>query len=241
MSGYEITTAHNVTLRFGYASVGDRVLAYILDNLIKVGYILACVFIGSLFTKVTGSGNLPIIFFACAAIIPFIFYSLFFEYYMGGQTPGKRAMKIKVTSEDSNELTFGKCLIRWLFRFVDFNMGSGAVALITVAVTKKKQRVGDMVAGTIVITLKTEKTLDQTIYAHVESNKQARYPQAARLSAHEIEVIKEVVRQYQQGGNYDLIPKTAERVRAAINGGTDQDDLNLLKTVINDYYILASQ
>ena len=241
MAGFEITTAHNVTLRFGYASIGDRVLAYIIDNLIKVGYILMCVFIGSIFTKSVGSGNIPIIFFACLAIIPFLFYSLFFEYYMGGQTPGKRAIKIKVVSNDSDELTFGKCLIRWLFRFVDFNMGSGAVALISVAATQKKQRVGDMVAGTIVVSLKNEKTLDQTIYAHVESDKQARYPQAARLSPREIEIIKEVVKQYQQGGKYDLIPKTAERVRAAVNGGTDQDDLNLLKTVIDDYYILASQ
>lgn len=244
MAGYEITTAHNVTLRLGYASIGDRVLAYILDNLIKTGYIMVCVFIGMLLARIgilSYRSALFWILFVFLCLVPFIFYSLFFEYFMGGQTPGKRVMKIKVTSHDSDELTFGKCLLRWLFRFVDFSIGSGAVALIAVAVSEKKQRVGDMVAGTIVVSLKTDKTLDQTIYAYVESDREARYPQAGRLSAREVEIIKEVLNQYDQGGKYDLIPMTATRVRAAINAGDEQDDMNFLKTVIEDYYILAAQ
>ena len=244
MAEYEITTAHNVTLRLGYASIGDRILARVLDNIIKAGYIVACILAGMMLIRthtVSYSSVSFWILLIVLCLLPFTFYSLFFEYFMGGQTPGKLVMKIKVASHDSDELTFGQCFLRWLFRSIDLNIGWGAIALITVAVSEKKQRVGDMLARTIVVSLKTEKTLDQTIYAHVESGKVARYPQAARLSAREIEIIKEVIRQYESEGKYDLIPITAERVRPAINAGFELDDLNLLRTVVDDYYIIAAQ
>lgn len=245
MEGYEITTAHNVKLKLGYASLGDRLLAFVIDSLIKTGYVLALVFIGIMITRSVHTDSGPSIAFWVFAIIigllPYLFYSLFFEYFMEGQTPGKRVRKIKVASQDSSELTFGQCMIRWLFRLVDFGVFSGAIAMVTIAVTDRKQRVGDLVAGTIVVSLKTEKTLEQTIYAYVAPDRAVRYPLAARLTAREIEVIKEVIRLNNEEGKYDLIPMTATRVRATVGAGVETDDLSLLQTVIEDYYTLAAQ
>ena len=292
MEGYEITTAHNVKLKFGYASLGDRVLAYLLDSLIKGGYILVIAFIGVMTSRLNIFKDSGFIFALVAialvlaplfyylrndfttarfilliipmvlllirfriismstpfwvivgiiGISPIIGYSLFFEYFMAGQTPGKRVLKIKVTSADSSELTFGKCLVRWLFRLVDFGAFSGVIAMVVVAVTDKKQRVGDLVAGTIVVSMKSSKTLDETIYAYVDSERKARYPLAAQLTAREVEIVKEVLRLYDQENKYELVPMTAAKLRAAVGAGPELDDLSLLKAIVEDYYTLAAQ
>jgi uncharacterized RDD family membrane protein YckC len=244
MNGYEVTTAHNVTLRYSYASIGDRVLAYLLDTLIKTGYIIAVgVLIAVLISaKIATKDFLALwIILGFIAALPVIFYSLLFEYMTAGQTPGKRAMKIKVASLDTEQLSFGKCFIRWIFRIIDFGMCYGAIAVVATSVSDKKQRIGDLVAGTIVVSLKSEKTLGQTIYAYVEQGREAHYPQASQLSAREAEIIKEVLRQYEQEGKFDLVPITAARVREAIGAPVDMDDLRFLRTIIEDYYILAGK
>ena len=173
--------------------------------------------------------------------LPMIFYSLFFEYFTGGQTPGKRILKIKVTSQDSKDLTFSQCLLRWLFCLVDFGFLYGVVAMAVVAVTDKKQRVGDLVAGTIVVSMKSVKTLDQTIYAYVSTDRKARYPLAAQLTPREVEVVKEVLRLYEEEAKQELVPMTADRLRVIVAAGHELDDLSLLRAIVEDYYILAAQ
>jgi uncharacterized RDD family membrane protein YckC len=244
MNGYEITTAQNVRLRYEYASLGHRMLAYIIDNIVKVGFAGGMFLVGYVFLKVTDLLGRPILAIVLAIIfiaIPFIFYSLLFEYFMNGQSPGKRAMDIKVVSLDSEQLHFGQCLLRWIFRIVDFGFCYGVVALLAVAFSQKKQRVGDILAGTIVVNLKNEKTLDDTIFANVSADRTARYANAGRLSAREVEIIKEVIRQYDQEDKYDLLSVTADRVRVAIDAGNEQHDIAFLKAVVEDYYTLGAQ
>lgn len=244
MNGYEITTAHNVRLRYDYASLGHRMLAYIIDNLIKVGYFIA-IFLVYFFLvryKIISTNYylvaaLAVIFF----FIPYMFYSLLMDYFMNGQSPGKRVMKIKVVSLDTEQLSFGQCLIRWLFRIIDFGFCSGLIAVLAVATSAKKQRVGDILAGTIVVSMKNEKTLDDTIYAQVATNHTVRYENAGRLSAREIEIIKEVIRQYDQEDKYDLLSVTADRVRQAIGADNDLHDIAFLKAVLEDHYTLAAR
>jgi hypothetical protein len=159
---------------------------------------------------------------------------------MNGQTPGKRVRDIRVMSESSEALSLGQCIIRWLFRLVDFNVMPG-IGIVTIAVTLKKQRFGDMIAGTVVSNIKQDKTLEDTIYAHVAANRMVHYHQAGQLSPREIEIVKEVLRQYTIDGTYDLVPITANRVRTAIGADHDMDDLSMLKFIVEDYYILATQ
>ena len=86
--------------------------------------------------------------------LPVIFYSLLFETLLDGQTPGKRIIKIKVVKIDGYQASLADFVIRWIFRIVDLNMMSGVVALISIITSPKNQRLGDMTAGTAVISLK---------------------------------------------------------------------------------------
>jgi uncharacterized RDD family membrane protein YckC len=239
MNEHEITTAHNVKLRLSFASIGHRILGAILDLLIKAGYLVAASIISSIFISSPLAFTPFWVLLVFILGFPVIFYSLFFEYLMAGQTPGKRVMKIRVASLKNDQLTFGQCLIRWLFRIADFNILPG-IGIIAAVITEKKQRIGDLMAGTIVVNIKPEKTLDQTIYTNVETDRTVINAQVGSFTPREIEVIKEVLRLYQQEGNYDLIPVTAARVRTAMGTTEDGDDLGLLQGVVADYYAIAA-
>jgi uncharacterized RDD family membrane protein YckC len=87
------------------------------------------------------------------ALIVFIFWIIIFPVIEGltGQTIGKMVFKIKVTRYDYTNVRLGHSLIRHLFDFIDFFPFFGITGLLFASNTKLKQRVGDLVAKTIVI------------------------------------------------------------------------------------------
>ena len=87
---------------------------------------------------------------------PIIVYSLVLESIFEGQSFGKKLVKIKVVKIDGYQAGFGDYVIRWFFRVIDFFSFFGLPGLITVITSQKSQRLGDMAAGTAVITLKNK-------------------------------------------------------------------------------------
>ena len=168
MSELSISTTQNVVINFKAASVGERMLASLLDFLIKVAYIIV---IGYVFFYLLGVDRLVdsvedswskfaiILFF----FFPVIIYSVTLESIFEGQTIGKKLIKIKVVKIDGYQAGFGDYLIRWLFRIIENNMLGGLIGLVAMIVNSKTQRMGDMAAGTAVITLKNNISIDHTI------------------------------------------------------------------------------
>ena len=81
------------------------------------------------------------------------FYPVLFEVFWKGQTPGKRAMQIAVVQDDLNPVTFGPSLVRNLLRAVDFLPSFYLFGLISSLCNRRFQRLGDLAAGTVVISL----------------------------------------------------------------------------------------
>jgi len=138
------------------ATVGQRVLAWIVD-LVIIGIIIAV--LAGLGIAGIGLGAMMLdpsaFLFGISTIIVLIgvaiFYGLFFEGYWHGQTVGKRAMHIRVVDEKTYKPeSMGQAVIRNLLRIID-NQIIGLVALVLIAVTPRKQRIGDMLAKTIVV------------------------------------------------------------------------------------------
>src|SRR5688572_22331656 len=114
MQTVRVRTTQNVFIDYTLASIGDRILAYLIDRIILILYSV------SLFA-VMAQANVNnvwiwIIFFG----LPWLFYSLLFEILMNGQTPGKRVMNIQVVKLDGTQATIGSYLLRWIFALVDF-------------------------------------------------------------------------------------------------------------------------
>jgi len=68
-----------------------------------------------------------------------------------GQTLGKAVFKIKTVKENGSKATIGNCIVRHLFDMVDFAPFLGIVGLLVAGNNEKKQRVGDLVAKTVVV------------------------------------------------------------------------------------------
>ncbi len=234
MSQINIVTAQNVILKIELANIGDRFVASLLDFLIKIGMSIGVLgFMGA-------AQNNDFFIYFCVFLLSLIwmFYSLLFEFFLRGQTPGKLIMKIRVARLDGSPLTFGSLLLRWLLRLVDFYVGM--LGIVTIISTEKHQRIGDMAASTIVISTRERVNLAETLYKQVEPGYVPEFPTAYRLTAHEMEVIQDVFYQYRRNDKYPLVTLTAAKVKALLQVETNLDDLTFLKTVLKDYNVVAA-
>jgi uncharacterized RDD family membrane protein YckC len=174
-----VETPEQVALRFPIAGIGSRFLAYLTDTAIHVavvlGVILAIIFIAAAAPQTavrSSSLSDTATKWFVAAIILFIFllywaYYALFEAFWNGQTPGKRLLKIRVIKDSGRRITLFEALARNLLRFVDaqpgFFTGSYLVGVIAMLCNRQQKRLGDLVAGTIVI---HERMGDQPILTH---------------------------------------------------------------------------
>ncbi len=236
----QINTTQNVNINFVAASVGERILAYIIDWIIKIAY---GVVIYQIAFKLFGINEFlegmdywSIIAVIVSFYLPVVFYSLVFETFLEGQTIGKRIMKIKVVKIDGYQASIYDYMVRWFFRIVDLNIASGVVALITIATSKKSQRLGDMTAGTSVITLKNNVNISHTILEDLEDDYEPSYPNVIKLSDNDARIIKETYTRAKASRDFETLSKLRQKVMEVIElKECNQNDIQFIDTVLKDY------
>lgn len=240
MAELQINTTQNVNISFTAASVGERILAYIIDMLIKVAY--AVVVYQILFRLLafdrllSGMDQWSQIAVVLIFFLPFIFYTLLFESMLEGQTPGKRLLKIKVVKIDGYQASFPDYLIRWFLRIVDINMLSGIIAIISIVASEKSQRLGDMTAGTSVISLKNKVTIDHTILENLQEGYQPVYPSVIRLSDNDARIIKETFLSAKKSRDRLVMLKLKTKIEEVIQVKAVEPDVNsFIDRVLKDY------
>src|SRR6185312_400312 len=154
-----IETPERVPLHFALASIGNRFLACAIDHTLQV---LTLIIIAITFTLIANSSSFgdqisaaPKWVKAIMIVIIFLIvsgYFAFFEWIWNGQTPGKRWLKLRVIREDGRPVTFWEASVRNLLRTFDMMPAPFySIGLISVFVSSSDQRVGDMIAGTVVV------------------------------------------------------------------------------------------
>ena len=154
-----IETPERVPLHFALASIGNRFLACAIDHAIQwlalILILLASLVLASFDAMQELVSSAPKWVGAVMLILLFLTFSsyfAFFEWLWSGQTPGKRWLKLRVIREDGRPITFWEATVRNLVRFVDMMpYPFYSIGLISVFSTSRDQRIGDMVAGTVVI------------------------------------------------------------------------------------------
>lgn len=96
-------------------------------------------------------GTIGAAWFAVIGFLVLIGYPIVAEASFGGQTVGKRALGIHAVMDDGSPLTFMSAAIRGIVRVVDLLPGVGLVGMISILATQRSQRLGDLVAGTLVV------------------------------------------------------------------------------------------
>jgi uncharacterized RDD family membrane protein YckC len=152
-----IRTPENIELSYALAGPGSRAAAYIIDFFIMfVGCQMLINFLASAFVllfSALGVGS-ELWVTAIVTLVFFTFYNGYFillEWLLNGQTPGKRLLHIRVIKQGGYALRFFDTLLRNLLRVVDFLPLFYGVGLTSLLLTRDSQRLGDLVAGTLVV------------------------------------------------------------------------------------------
>ncbi|MCW8812321.1 MAG: RDD family protein [Chlorobium sp.] len=246
MQTIEIQTAQNVNIEYPVASVGDRVVAAIIDQLIMVGYLIAIIFLYIWLLNLTEGSPLhfPVAYFVIL-FLPLFFYHLLCETFLNGQSFGKKIMKMRVVKLDGSQAGIGSYFLRWILAPIDIYFTYGSVGLITMLINGKGQRLGDLAANTTIVKLKTEAKLDDTILQATPVNYEVKLPEVSNLNDKDISIVKEVLDLNYKNPDavmYEkILYKTKEAIEKKIGVTSNLHPLTFLDTVLKDYNYLLSE
>jgi uncharacterized RDD family membrane protein YckC len=188
-----IDTPEQTALEYPIAGMGSRFLALLADTAIQVvlGFFVVIIglFVGFSITQVTGLG--PQWVLAIVVILIFLLnsgYFALFEIFWNGQTPGKRYAQVRVIKDDGRPIGAYEAIVRNALRLVDMLPAMYGVGLVCIFLNRKAKRLGDFVAGTVVV---HEKALEG-IRPYAETSVDETIPpvDASQITLEEVRVIE---------------------------------------------------
>jgi uncharacterized RDD family membrane protein YckC len=217
-----IETPERVPLHFALASIGNRFLACAIDHGLQLFIIALMVIAFTLIANYADFGGMfndapkwVIALLILAVFVIWTSYFVFFEWMWNGQTPGKRWLKLRVIREDGRPITFWEAAVRNILRLFDIMpFPFYSIGLICVFISSRDQRVGDMVAGSVVVREREAEapTFDQVFAAPVSDTALRRSfrpvlfnADMQSVTAREIEVVEAFLRR-----RWDLPPFSRE-------------------------------
>lgn len=176
-----------------------------------------------------------------ALYIPMFFYHLVSEVFMDGQSVGKRQLSIKVVKTNGSPATLGSYILRWILRPVD-NLFYGSVAMMTIAIGGKGQRLGDLAGNTTVVKLnKKVKVKTHELIQKIEEDYEPVFREAINLSDRDIEIIRKALEINRETANISPVLKVEAKVKDTLKITSTLPPLKFLYTVIKDHNYLVTR
>lgn len=249
MKTISFTTSQFVTIDYELASPAYRAVAAFLDVVFLLIYLLiASYFISTNlldmdFNSVQNRWSLLSIFLLR---LPWLLYSPVIEYLTNGRSLGKLIMGIRVVKSNGETAGLREYFTRWIFRIVDIWVGGfGFLALLVSGTTEKRQRIGDVMADTVVIKVKDTQvySLKDVLSIKNSDNHVPTYPNVIRFSDEDMLLIKNTilrVQRYPNQANKDFAIQLADETAHLMDlQETPQKRMEFLKTVLQDYVVLT--
>ena len=137
---------------------------------------------------------------------------------------------------DGTQPSICSYLLRWLIRIFEIDLFYGLIAIVTIASSKNKQRLGDMAGGTTVIKIRPAVTIKDTILQIQQKDEyKIVFNQVASLTEREIEIMKEVHDFYTKTGNKEALVKLADKVKKKTGIVSTMPEADLIATLMKDY------
>lgn len=234
MANLVINTAQNVNLDYKIVSVGERILAFFIDLLLFALYL----FVVELITDAMGQAftdRWTVMGVQQLLLLPLMFYSLYMHILFQGQTVGKMVMKIRVVRMDGAPAHWSHYFTRWMLRLVDIWLFTGALGLLTLIFSRKTQRIGDMAAGTVVVSTQKQAAISHTILEEVEEDYQPSFINVTNLSDKDVRLIKETFRIAVRSGDYKTLHLLRQKVAQVLSLESELYDKPFIETVLKDY------
>jgi uncharacterized RDD family membrane protein YckC len=189
----DVATPERVALQLPVAGIGYRCLAYLADLLLLfffwvVAYFVFTLLVSDVLGFFQGLGGLARTLLVVGVFATQWVYWTLAEVLMGGQTPGKRLLGIRVVRVDGSPVGVLESAVRNLVRVVDSLPLIYAVGCLSVLLTRQHRRLGDLVAGTLLV---REERIDLDKYTVPAPQTPAQAPAARgpRLTAADLELI----------------------------------------------------
>ena len=268
MSVIKIATNFNIDIEMPVAPFHKRLIAWMIDVVVLLLYIF---FTSRFISYLSANSNvLPgeaeNVLVVMMIIIPVFTYHLFCEVLTNGQSIGKRIMNLRVITETGSRPSLSQFLIRWFIRTSDymaviiilyaptairedpffFWKVSAAfilmvVDLILVNTTLKNQRLGDILAHTMLISTKQIGAFEDTIYSAVEDGHIPLFPEVMKMSDQNMNNLKEILSAIKKQNDYELAERTAEKIKNYLQITSTLPATEFLERLLQDYnYISAN-
>ncbi len=261
-----VPTSFNISLEFDAPGLGRRWVALLIDMVVQVLYIILASYILNKISLGFGS-DAGFNQWAIGLIVmsPVFLYHIIFESLTNGQSIGKKIMQLRVVSINGGRPSISQLLIRWLLRVSDlwiiilllmvFSLRAGGDAeglmaftfgmaflltdIILVANSKKAQRIGDVLAQTIVIKTSAKESLQNTVFTEVEEGYTPKFPEVMRISDKDLNIIKTLLSKAKSSKHHEELDLAAAKVKAYLKIETDMYPYEFLEKLLKDYNYLS--
>jgi uncharacterized RDD family membrane protein YckC len=267
MSVIKVATNFNIDIEMPVAPFHRRLLAWLIDVVVLLLYIFfTSKFISHLSGNTSflpGEGeNVMVVIFI---IIPVFTYHLISEVVTNGRSIGKTIMKLRVVTETGSRPSLSQFLIRWFIRTSDYmavviilyaptairydplffwKMSAAFVLLVIdlvlVNTTNKNQRLGDILAHTMLINKQQAGAFEDTIYLDIQEGHVPLFPEIMKMSDYNINNLKEIISSIRKHNDYELAERTAEKIKNYLHINTDMPATEFLERLLQDYNYLSA-
>ncbi|HEX2628933.1 MAG TPA: RDD family protein [Chitinophagaceae bacterium] len=264
MPAIKVATSFNIELEFEVPEFYRRLVALLIDAAILWIYIRIA---EGLFANMEYPGfNDEAGWVKYTAIkymleVPYLIYFPLLEILTNGQSVGKKVMGLRVVTEDGGRISAGQIAIRWLVRDIwilfvaRVNGSSGTLEgfmvmgmigflvmdIVMVVSSKKGQRIGDMLAHTILIRTTTESDINQTVFQEVADNYVPAYPQIMQLSDRDINAIKSILEIARRKGDFSMAENASNKVKNHLHIESNLSPFDFLEVLLKDYNYLSTK
>ncbi len=218
------------------ASVGHRVLARTIDSLLLFAYSFLISLLFGVYTNLMQKEEMDIILTLVMIVcyLPALCYSLLWEVFNRGQSPGKKLAGIRVVMKDGSTPSFSAYLLRWVMLIIDLYMS--CIGLIPMILTRNNQRFGDLAGGTLVIKENDFRGIQLIFHElrHLTEDYHPIFPQAEHLSLEQMNLIAETLSD-KTNKRSQRIHQLALQARSFLKIETTIPDEHFLRTLMRDY------
>jgi uncharacterized RDD family membrane protein YckC len=232
-----ITTPEGVELSLTLAGVGSRFVAAALDALVE-GSVLVAIYLLVFLTDGFGGGtSVAATIYAVAFFAVFWGYDVAFEVLASGRTPGKRWNGIRVVRTGGQPIGFLASATRNLVRLIDFLPSFYLVGIVSILVTRRNQRLGDLVAGSVVVREERAGIVSPTTRPVLPTALPDHLPglDVSAVTAEEIATVRSFLERRHEiapDARYQLAATMAGRLRPKVAGAPELQGEEFLEAVV---------
>jgi uncharacterized RDD family membrane protein YckC len=270
MSVIKVPTNFNIDVEFEIPEFYRRFIALLIDLIIEYFYYMIANAIYLNLRENSGwdiDSQFNLQAYELLLILPLLIYHLVLEIIMKGQSIGKKIMSIRVVNDIGGRPGISQFFIRWLLRVSDvwiviiliilsnsqryiftpentFILLAALAFLITdivlVVSSEKGQRIGDILAKTILIRINTNRNIEDTVFMDVADNYVPSYPQIMQLNDKDINAIKSILETALKKGDYNIAEAASDKIKAHLRIESSLSAFDFLHVLLKDYNYLST-